>query len=91
MSDDPGLRKEPRAFGQRNEEADSGGAYMGLGLQFGGAIILFMFVGMWLDRKLGSSPWLLIIGVFGGAAAGFYSIYRRLVEDQKREDARRKR
>ena len=91
MSDDPGLRKEPSAFGQRSDEANSGGAYMGLGLQFGGAIILFMFVGMWLDKRLGTSPWLLILGVFGGAAAGFYSIYRRLMEDQKREDARRKR
>ena len=90
MSDDPGLRKEPKAFGQRDDEyANAGGAYLGLGLQFGLAIILFMFVGKWLDARLGTSPWLLILGVFVGAAGGFYSIYRRLMEDQKREDARR--
>ena len=90
MSDDPGLRKEPKAFGQRDDEsANSGAAYLGLGLQFGLAIILFMFVGKWLDARLGTSPWLLILGVFVGAAGGFYSIYRRLMEDQKREDARR--
>ena len=90
MSDDPGLRKEPRRSGQGDDEsANAGAAYLGLGLQFGLAIIVFMFVGKWLDARLGTSPWLLILGVFVGAAGGFYSIYRRLMEDQKREDARR--
>ena len=92
MSDDPGLRKEPSRFGQGDDEsANAGAAYLGLGLQFGLAIIVFMFVGKWLDGRLGTSPWLLILGVFTGAAGGFYSIYRRLMDDQKREDARRKR
>ena len=46
MSDQPGSGKEPRPFGQRDDEsANAGAAYMGLGLQFGLAIILFMFVG----------------------------------------------
>jgi len=90
MSDDPRPRKEPRPFGQREDDsATAGAAYLGLGLQFGLAIILFMFAGKWLDARLGTSPWLLIIGVFTGAAAGFYSIYRRLMADQKAEDARR--
>jgi F0F1-type ATP synthase assembly protein I len=91
MSDSPGDRKEPAQFGSSDDSDASGAAYMGLGLQFGGAIILFMFVGMWLDKKLGTGPWLLVLGVFVGAAGGFYSIYRKLMEDQKREDARRKR
>ena len=90
MSDDPGLRKEPKPFGQHDDaSANAGAAYLGLGLQFGLAIILFMFVGKWADAQLGTSPWLLILGVFVGAAGGFYSIYRRLMADQKREDARR--
>jgi F0F1-type ATP synthase assembly protein I len=90
MDEDRERGAEPKRFGEREPEpAAAGAAYMGLGLQFGAAIILFMFVGMWLDRRLGTSPWLLILGVFTGAAGGFYSIYRRLMEDQKREDARR--
>ena len=44
-----------------------------------GSIVLFRLVGMWLDRKLGTDPWLLIVGVFTGGAAGFWSMYRRLV------------
>lgn len=53
--------------------------YLGTGLQFAGSIVLFLFVGQWLDRRLGTDPWLLLLGVFVGAAAGFYSLYRQLV------------
>jgi F0F1-type ATP synthase assembly protein I len=51
----------------------------GVGLQFAGAIVLFMFVGRWLDGKLGTDPWLLLLGVVVGAVGGFYSMYRQLV------------
>ena len=63
------------------------GAYMGLGLQFGLSIVLFMFAGKWLDSRLGTEPWLMVAGVFLGATAAFYSMYRRLMRDQKRRDA----
>ncbi len=59
--------------------AFSPGAFAGLGIQFVLAILLFLFVGKWLDQKLGTSPWLLIVGTFLGASAGFYSMYRRLM------------
>ena len=55
------------------------GDLAGVGLQFAGSIVLFLLVGMWLDRKLGTDPWLLIVGVFTGGTAGFWSMYRRLV------------
>ena len=66
------------------------GTYAGLGLQFAISILIFLFVGQWADKKLGTSPWLLIAGVFLGAAAAFYSIYRRLMTDlEKEEQAKR--
>ena len=52
---------------------------MGAGLQFAGAILLFLFLGRWLDGLLGTEPWLLIAGVMLGAVAGFYAMYHRLV------------
>ena len=52
--------------------------YAGMGLQFGGSIVLFAYAGYWLDRRLGTSPWLLLVLVFVGAGAAFYSMYRRL-------------
>ena len=63
---------------------------MGLGLQFVLSILLFLYLGQWADRKLGSSPLFLILGVFTGATAAFYSMYRRLkvVERQEEEQER---
>jgi F0F1-type ATP synthase assembly protein I len=42
---------------------------------------------MWLDRKLGTAPWMLGLGVFVGAGAGFYAMYRVILS----EDARSRR
>ena len=82
---------EPERSPPPRESATSGAAVAGLGLQFVIAILLFLFLGRWADARLGTAPWLLISGVFLGASASFYSIYRRLMADQKREDEARKR
>jgi ATP synthase protein I len=65
------------------------GRHAGAGIQFAGSILLFLFAGYWLDGRLGSRPWLMILGAVVGAVAGFYSMYNRLVIVPERE--RRKR
>jgi F0F1-type ATP synthase assembly protein I len=60
-----------------------------VGIQFALAILVFLYLGQWLDRKLGTAPWLLIIGVFLGAGLGFYSMYRKLMAAQARADEAR--
>ena len=67
------------------------GTYAGVGLQFALGIILFLFAGSWADGKLGTSPVFLLVGVFIGGGAAFYSMYRRLSAAQKADDERRKR
>lgn len=62
----------------------SGGELAGIGLQFALTILIFTFAGVWLDRRLGTSPWLLIVFVFVGAAGGFYSMYRRVTAAQRK-------
>jgi hypothetical protein len=57
----------------------SPGEYAGAGLQLAMTIVAFMFLGIWLDKTLHSSPWFVLICVFLGAGAGFYSIYRKLM------------
>lgn len=46
-----------------------------------------------MDGKFGTSPWLLVLGAFVGAGAGFYSMYRALMAHTKRgrsgDDSRR--
>ena len=66
------------------------GEVLGVGLQFAGAIILFLFLGRWLDGVLGTEPWLLLIGVLVGSAAGFYSLYRQLVIGPRERERRQR-
>ena len=49
-----------------------------------------VYSGQWLDKKLGSAPWLLVIGVFLGAGLSFYSIYVKLMAAQAHDEAEQK-
>jgi F0F1-type ATP synthase assembly protein I len=68
------------------DDGPSAAKYAGIGLQFAISIIVFLFAGQWLDRKFGTSPIFLMLGVFVGAGAAFYSMYRKLMSDQDAED-----
>ncbi|MDA1082069.1 MAG: AtpZ/AtpI family protein [Gemmatimonadetes bacterium] len=48
----------------------------GLGLQFVVTILVCLFVGQWLDRKFGTTPWLLVVGVLFGAGLGMWMMIR---------------
>jgi F0F1-type ATP synthase assembly protein I len=76
--------------GNEPRTSASGAEYAGLGLQFAASILVFLYAGQWLDTRLGTAPWLMILGVFTGAGASFYSMYRKLMAIQEREDAARK-
>jgi ATP synthase protein I len=84
--------EEPRrpAASEKRDDGPSAGAYAGLGLQFAASILVFLYLGQWLDRRLGTDPWLLLIGVFVGAGGSFYSIYRKLMREQERDEARKR-
>ena len=55
-----------------------GSQFAGIGIQFAVTIVVFAFAGIWLDEKLGTSPWLVLTLVLGGAGLGFWSMVRRL-------------
>ena len=65
-------------------KAVSGTEFAGVGMQFAATIVVAALAGVWLDKRLGTSPWFVIGMVFGGAAAGFWSMYRRLMEAGKK-------
>ena len=66
-------------------------AFAGAGLQFAVAIVLFVLLGQWLDKKFETAPVFVIAGVFIGGGAAFYSLYRRVTRAQKADDERRRR
>jgi len=80
----------PQKPGPANEELKLS-TFAGVGLQFAVAIVLFVLLGQWADRKLGTTPVFLIIGVIAGGGGAFYSLYRRISIAQKADDERRKR
>ncbi len=87
MKDEPGRvnARGSEPLGKRSVGI-SGSEFAGVGLQFALTIVLFMFAGIWLDKSLHTSPWFVIVCVFVGAAAGFFSIYRKLMAAQRRAD-----
>ncbi len=68
---------DPRAPSRKSLSGASDlGRYAGLGVQFAASMALLGAAGWWLDGKLGTSPWLLITGVFAGAVGGFIAVIR---------------
>jgi F0F1-type ATP synthase assembly protein I len=66
------------------------GQFVGLGLTWALAVLLFLGMGAWLDSKLGTAPILLILGAFVGAGAGFYSLYYHIVIEPRQHEIDRK-
>ena len=73
-----------------SKQGFSGADFAGVGIQFALAIVLFLFAGQWLDKRLGTNGMLTIAGVFIGAAAGFYSMYRKISAAQRQDDEERR-
>ena len=68
----------------------SGADFAGLGLQFAFAIVAFLLLGQWIDKRLGTDGMFTIAGVFVGAGGAFYSMYRKVSAAQKKDDEERK-
>ena len=82
-----GRRGGTDQFGGRDRPL-SGAEFAGIGVQFALTLLVFVAAGVWLDRRLGTSPWLLLICVFAGAGGGFYSMFRRVTAAQRRDAER---
>jgi F0F1-type ATP synthase assembly protein I len=50
-----------------------------MGMQLALAVVVFFFVGRWLDGKLGTAPWLMLAGLLVGIAGGMIKFLRAAV------------
>ncbi|MEZ4403016.1 MAG: AtpZ/AtpI family protein [Kofleriaceae bacterium] len=51
-----------------------------VGLELAVSVILGMFLGRWLDGKAGTGPWLMILMLCLGFAAGLRSVWRFVLQ-----------
>ena len=66
--------REPR--GGANRPASGMGMAFTIATHLVAGLGVGAFLGYWLDRWLGTSPWLLIVLFFLGAGAGMMNVYR---------------
>jgi ATP synthase protein I len=80
----------PSDPGNRSAERRQLGVQMAaLGLEFSGAVIGGLVLGHYLDAWLGTKPWLLLVGTFGGLATAVVRIIALTKRFQKIRDDRR--
>lgn len=58
------------------------GRWIGVGFDFGAAVVAFFFLGMWLDGTWGTSPWMRIAGAGLGVVLGTYLLIRQAVASE---------
>jgi F0F1-type ATP synthase assembly protein I len=62
---------------------DSGGPNLSQGFEIAAGIGLGVVIGMWWDRRHGSSPWGLLVGMLLGCAAGTYLLIKETMRSDK--------
>lgn len=54
-----------------------------VGLELALSVLIGLFAGRWIDRRLGSDPWLMIVGICLGFAAGLRSLMKMMEKAAK--------
>lgn len=73
---------DPSSLARAYQQAAS---YLGLGVEFVVSLLVGLFAGRWLDGKLGTHPWLMLVGILLGTVAGFVNFFQRVMQLQKKQ------
>ncbi len=84
---------DPNGFKKERPRSTLGqiGPYLTIGLELALFLLAFIFIGRYLDSRLGTEPWLLLTGALLGFLAGFYNLIKtlsRLSESEKKKKER---
>jgi F0F1-type ATP synthase assembly protein I len=59
--------------------------YAGLGLQLAVSLLVFVWIGQWADRKLGTGGLITILAALVGFGGTMFSVIRKLNKENKDE------
>ena len=72
-----------RPLGPRGGKLLKAAGPLSVGIEFSLSTVIGLLGGRWLDGKLGSDPWLMIVGLLLGVTAGFRSLIRTVKKSQR--------
>lgn len=61
------------------------GPYLDASWQLAGSVAFWTLAGWWLDKKVHTTPWLLVAGAVLGVGLGFFLFFRALSDIGKRK------
>lgn len=76
----PAVERKAAPYSARTRSYYRGLSATSVGLEFAIAVVITLFAGLWLDRKLGTSPWLMLLCLCFGFAAGMRGVWRHVAE-----------
>lgn len=50
--------------------------FLTMGIQLALAVVVFFFLGRWLDGLWGTAPWMMLAGLLVGVVGGFMQFFR---------------
>lgn len=88
------MTQEPDSGGPRKRDDQSPdqilrqvAPYLTLGIQLAAGIVVFFFIGWWLDTRYETSPMFKLIGLGVGAVGGLIKFLKSVVELGKQEES----
>ena len=88
--DDPDKKKTRWGLTNSFDAFRDAGPVFGLGIQMAAAVVIMFFSGRWLDDKWGTAPWMMVVGLFFGAAAGLFNFIRTVSRLDKKKTEKEK-
>jgi F0F1-type ATP synthase assembly protein I len=76
-----------RLFMAENENKNSSWSALGFAWELGYSItipiVIFALVGRLIDKKLGTSPWMLLVGILVSIMVSSYMVYKKTIKVMK--------
>jgi len=85
--DEPDKHHKPSRATQRWKETYEAATVASVGIEMGLAVVVGWFIGYTLDNWLGTAPYLMLLWLGFGVAAGFRGLWRVAKRAQKKDEA----